>query len=608
MDIREKGVFELQKYMSRGELSSAEIVDSYIERIDSLDCGYFGLNSIIQLNSSAIDIAKHLDLERKTGHIRGPLHGIPIVVKDNFSTIDMPTSAGSLALAGMQTPFDAVQVQKLRQAGAVVLAKTNMDDFASGFTTCSSLGGQTLNPYDRQLTPGGSSGGTAVAVTASLATVGWGTDTGASLRGPAARNSLFALRPTIGLLSMGGVVPLSRTHDSAAPMARSVADLSVALDAVLRPALAKGRWFSKPAQINPAVNGRLGVVDAFAGSPIDPRIVAAFNRSLDHLREAGVSLVEVSLPSDIDPLQAIAWRFEFRRDINRFLATVPDAPCKTLRAIIDRGFFLSRLNEELEASEAIDSSTDSTRAEVLSRRRRLRRRLAEFLRNSNIDGLVYPSHASPPLPAGMQESGPPPPVSLARISGVGRPSPSMMLLSSVTGFPEITLPAGLISNGLPFGLEILGLPFSDWQLVGIARAYERVAEPRRAPDIAGAHGLALQARISRAGEDLAHALFEYDPRSGYVEYHLQRLAGAPASPMAVVVSTTCLGRAITLQPLGQMNTSETRGCFRVTAGQAMQLRRGEWGVTIVTNQYPEGITASLSPVLGSTPNLARPHR
>jgi len=233
--VYEASITDLQSAMKSDRLRSVDLVDAYIARINAYDHAGPALNAIIRLNPNARAEAATLDAERKAGKVRGPLHGIPVIVKDNYGTRDMITSAGTIALAGMRTPDDAFEVRRLREAGAVILGKSNMHELASGITTISSIGGQTCNPYDPDRNPGGSSGGSGAAVAASFSAVAWGSDTCGSIRIPSAVHNLFGLRPTKGLTSISGIVPLSHTQDVAGPLARTVMDLAIALDATVGP-------------------------------------------------------------------------------------------------------------------------------------------------------------------------------------------------------------------------------------------------------------------------------------------------------------------------------------------------------------------------------------
>ena len=233
VEVAEATIVELQAAMAAGEVTSKMLVEQYVARIDAYDEQGPRLNALLSLNPEAVATAEALDVERAAQGPRGPLHGIPVVLKDNFDTADMPTTGGSIALAGVVPPDDAFQVRRLREAGAVILGKTNLHELAAGITTVSSLGGQTRNPYDPARNPGGSSGGTGAAVAASFAAFGMGSDTCGSIRYPSAHHSLVGLRGTSGLSSRDGIIPLSHTQDIGGPLARSVTDLAIALDATV---------------------------------------------------------------------------------------------------------------------------------------------------------------------------------------------------------------------------------------------------------------------------------------------------------------------------------------------------------------------------------------
>lgn len=232
-DVSERSIGELQSAMATGEVSAAELVELYLNRIAAYDRNGPHLNAVLHLNPNATADARALDEERSRQGPRGPLHGIPVLLKDNFDTKDMPTTGASLALAGLVPREDAFQVRKLREAGAVLLGKVNLHELALGLTTVSSLSGQTLNPYDIGRAPGGSSGGSAVAAAASFAAFAMGTDTSGSIRIPSAHNALVGLRPSAGLSSRAGIIPFGHTQDTGGPMARTVTDIAIVLDATV---------------------------------------------------------------------------------------------------------------------------------------------------------------------------------------------------------------------------------------------------------------------------------------------------------------------------------------------------------------------------------------
>ena len=232
-DVMEKSISEIATALDTGEVTSRELVASYRARIEAYDQRGPALNAIIVINPNAVADADARDAERAQGRVRGPLHGIPVVVKDNYDMADLPTSGGAIGLATSVPPDDAFQVRRLREAGAVILGKTNMHELARGITTVSSIAGQTRNPYDPTRNPGGSSGGTGAAVAASFAAVGMGSDTCGSIRIPSAHHALVGLRGTRGLASGDGIIPLSTTQDIGGPLARSVRDLAITLDATV---------------------------------------------------------------------------------------------------------------------------------------------------------------------------------------------------------------------------------------------------------------------------------------------------------------------------------------------------------------------------------------
>ncbi|MFI5312513.1 MAG: amidase family protein, partial [Gemmatimonadales bacterium] len=296
--VYEASITDLQAAMTSGRVTSVALVDAYTARIRAYDQAGPALNAMIRLNPNARRDAAILDSERRSGRLRGPLHGIPVILKDNYGTTDLATTAGSIALAGFVPSADAFQVRKLREAGAVILGKSNMHELASGITSISSMGGQTCNPYDPDRNPGGSSGGSGAAVAASFAAIAWGSDTCGSIRIPSASNNLFGLRPTKGLSSIDGIIPLSHSQDVGGPLARTVTDLAIGLDATIGadPADSATRILEgKPlprfvaALDTGALRGtRLGVVTTYFGTEADDqeggRIVRA---AIDRMKARG---------------------------------------------------------------------------------------------------------------------------------------------------------------------------------------------------------------------------------------------------------------------------------------------------------------------------------
>jgi amidase len=448
--------------METGDLTAVELVDFYLARIAAYDNAGPELNAFILVNAATRDEAAALDAERADSGPRGPLHGIPVVLKDNIGTADMKTTAGSLALKGFTPTKDSFQARKLREAGAVIIGKANLFEFALGWGTVSSLGGQTLDPYDLSRDPGGSSGGTAVAVTANFAAAGLGTDTCGSIRLPAAHNDLYALRPTSGLSSRAGVIPFSTTLDAVGPMARSVVDLAIVLDATV------GRDPADPSTVRVGTSylnavdpdglsgRRIGLV-TFGGDTEVERLVGS---AIDEMKAGGVEAVEVTLPSgmDIGPLFG-----ELRVALDEYLAAEPRAPVRSLREIVDLnvvtpavGGFLS----ELAAVTSLD--TDAYRA-ALEGRSRFRHAVVALMDEHHLDAIAYPASSSP-----------------AALIG-GDPSPFDCESAAYGGLPAMVVPAGSTPDGLPIGLELMGRPFAEPILIAIAAGYEAHTNHRSLP-------------------------------------------------------------------------------------------------------------------------------
>jgi amidase len=349
IDVTEASVTSLQDAMSHGQVTSEQLVRAYLARIAAYDHSGPGINALIRINPNAIRDARVLDAERRAGHVRGPLHGIPVIIKDNYDTGDMPTSAGSLALATSQPTHDGFVVKRMRDAGAIILAKANMHELAAGITSISALGGQTRNPYDPTRCPGGSSGGTGAAIAASFAAVGWGSDTCGSIRIPSAFGSLFGLRPTQGMVSRTGIVPLSHTQDIGGPLARTATDLAIALDvsvgydpadsvtAVLQQKPAP--HFQAALDRNAMRGARIGVFTHYFADA-DSEVADTVRAAISAMKAQGATVIDVRIP-DFDSLivNSTVGVMETKYDLAQYLSHVPNAPVHSLREILDRGLF-----------------------------------------------------------------------------------------------------------------------------------------------------------------------------------------------------------------------------------------------------------------------------
>jgi Asp-tRNA(Asn)/Glu-tRNA(Gln) amidotransferase A subunit family amidase len=473
-DAFEKTIPELQEAMERREVTSRELVRQYLERIEAFDRGGPILNSLLYVNPRALEEADALDRERQERGPRGPLHGLPIILKDNYDTRDMPTTGSSVALAGFVPKDDSFQVRKLREAGALVLAKSNLHELARGITTVSSLGGQTLNPYEPSRNPGGSSGGTAAAVAANLATVGMGSDTCGSIRIPAANNNLFGLRVTQGLSSRDGIIPLSHTQDVGGPLARSVIDLVLVLDATVGPdpadpqtSVAAGRipesyrQFLKPDGLKGI---RLGLLKSYLeASPPEKEMTDVVLAAVEAMKKEGAEAVEIEIEKLSELLEASGViGMEFKFDLEDYLEAAGETPVRNLGEILDRGLYHDALGPIFRTSNDAKENSEEYR-KALARRKDVQEELLRAMKKHRLDAIVYPTLRVKP-------------------ARVGDPQPgSSCTVSAHSGLPAFSLPAGFTRDGVPVGIELLGKAFEEGELIAMAYAYEQAARPRRFP-------------------------------------------------------------------------------------------------------------------------------
>ena len=482
-DVTEKSIRQIHAAIVRGDLTCRRLIDTYLRRIAHYDQST-ELNSILVVNPRARARADQLDREfKRTGQLR-PLHGIAVIVKDNYDTHDLPTTAGSIALKGSIPPDDAYQVRQLREAGAIVLAKSNMAEFAfSPHFTVSSIGGITRNPYDLERVPAGSSGGTAAAVAANFGTIGMGTDTGNSIRGPSSHTSLVGLRPTLGLTSRDGIVPLFLRNDVGGPMCRTVEDVARVMDVIsgfdpADPITANSRN-QMPATYLSSLNtdglkgARIGILQTLSDQEsADEEIQELFKKAVNVLRKAGAEIIEsVDIPQ-AKQMQKDLWRNTFRHDIEEYLSSLGEtAPFKSLEAIVASGRFdesvANRLSDalgakipaDLQAPYSADPADDP-------KRRKLRTTVLRIMDEQNIDALIYPTWNNPPR----------------RVGDLSSPDGNnSFFIPPHTGQPAITVPMGFTNGGLPAGLQLLGRPFSEPMLLKLAYAYEKLTNHRRTP-------------------------------------------------------------------------------------------------------------------------------
>ncbi len=533
-EVAEASIPDLRAALEDGRVTSAQLVDLYLARIEAYDRMGPALNTIIRLNPLARRQAEALDAERAAGTVRGPMHGIPVLMKDNYDMDWMPTTGSSLALAGLRPADNAFQVKRLLDAGAVILGKTNLHELAAGITTISSLGGQTRNPYDPARNPGGSSGGTGAAVAASFAAVAWGSDTCGSIRIPASVHNLFGLRPTKGLSSIDGILPLSHSQDTGGPLTRTVADLAIALDATVGrdpadPAtgILDGREtpnFQAALDAAALDGARIGVLEAWvpeqgsAGS-----VTRVIRDALAEMEELGAAVVDVTIP-DMDDLLSNTGLidFEFKFDLMDYLAGVPDVPVSSLEEILESGLHHEALDGNFRRRNARDARESPELDETMERRRALTAAVVDLLDREGLDALAYPTMRQETALIGAAPTG------------------ATCFLSAHTGLPALTIPAGFTSNGLPVGLELLGRSLDDARLVAFASAYESAAPRRRAPLrtpplVNGAAPPPVQLAIDPPSGDGVDAVMAVDLPTGTLSYRITISAENPADVYGTVL-------------------------------------------------------------------------
>ncbi|MEL6813958.1 MAG: amidase family protein [Cyanobacteria bacterium J06598_3] len=482
-DIEEATIAELQQVLEQKQLSASTLVDYYLARIKRLDPQ---LKALLSLNPQAKSEATALDTERASGALRGPLHGIPIIVKDNIDTAQMPTTGGCQALAAMQPPDDAFVITQLRQAGAIVLGKANLHELAYSGETVSGLGGQTCNPYNLEYTPGGSSGGTAAAIAANLATVGLGTDTVNSVRSPASACNLVGLRPTAGLISRDGLIPVALSQDVIGPMGRTVTDVAILLDAIAvddpnDPMTARsagqtnrGYQAALSAENLKAHNlggVRLGIIRSLFGQDSHHQSVnQLMDNALTTLGELGAQCMEIAVNIDIDNLieELSVTLWEGKLHLNQYLQNLGTAaPVQSLKALLESKQVHPSIHPMLKKREGVNSPLGNSEywQRLYPRRAELRSLLIHLFQQYQLDALVYPHQKQVVAPIGKPQKG------------------RNGFLAAASGFPALTVPAGFVPGGLPVGLEFMAMPFQEPRLLQLAYVYEQKTQWRRRPEL-----------------------------------------------------------------------------------------------------------------------------
>ena len=486
-------IAETQAAIREGRTSCRAIVETYLARIKAYDQtplgpDHFRLNAIVLINPNALAEADACDRSFAATHKLPPLGGIAVLIKDNYDTAGLQTTGGSLALKGFIPQHDATMVARLRAAGAIILAKTNMAEWAfSPYVTASSIAGITRNPYDLTRVPAGSSGGTAAAVAASLGESGLGTDTGNSIRGPSSHNDLVGIRPTIGLTSRSGIIPLFAHNDIGGPMARTVAD-AAALLSVLAGSDPEDPDTAIAAEQYPHPTGidytqyldrhglkgaRIGVFRQYFNTPeTDPEIKALTEAALKTLQEEGATLVDPFTIPDYDLLEKSLWCGDFEADLNAYFAHHPNAPYHDLKSIVASGLYLPYISEEMKGAIA-PPQKDDRRAPCPSvyqdpPKIAFRKALLDAMASQHLDAIVYPTWSNAPRKVGDTTS---------------PAGDNSQVLSPQTGFPAITVPMGFTHGNLPAGLTIFAPAFREDTLIRYAYDFEQTTHYRKDPPL-----------------------------------------------------------------------------------------------------------------------------
>jgi amidase len=490
-ELEEIGIGQLQDAMKSGQWSARSIAEGYLARIAAIDKQGSAINSIIELNPDALAIADAMDAERKAGHVRGPLHGIPVVIKDNIDTADkMKTSAGSLALAENIAARDAFVVSRLREAGAVILGKTNLSEWANFRSTHSTSGwsgrgGLTLNPYVLNRNACGSSSGTGSAIAANLAAIGVGTETDGSVVCPSSASGLVGIKPTLGLISRAGIIPIAHSQDTSGPMARTVRDAAILLgiltgaderDPITKSSRTKGHSDYTPfLDVNGLKGARIGVARQYFG----------FNDATDHLMTDAIALIKSLGATIVDPANIATngkfdatendvLQYEFKAGINKYLANAPSSvKSRTLSDLIKfneehRAEEMPYFGQEIfEQSEKRGPLTEKKYLDALAKNHRLARTegIDATIKTHKLDAIIAPTGG---------------PVWTTDLVNGDHFTGGYSSASAVAGYPHITVPAGMVF-GLPVGLSFFGGAWSEPSLIKYAYAFEQGSKARRKP-------------------------------------------------------------------------------------------------------------------------------
>lgn len=483
LKLEEITISEIHKALQNGDCTCEQVVQAYLDRIAAYD-QLAGMNALVVVNPKALDRARELDAELETTGELKKLHCIPMIVKDNYDTYDLQTAGGSATLEGSLPPDDAYQVRKIREVGAIVLAKSNMAEWAfSPMVTISSIAGETKNPYNLEHTTAGSSGGTAAAVAANLGTIGLGTDTGNSIRGPSSHNALVGIRSTLGLTSRDGIIPLYLRNDVGGPMGRTVEDAVRVLEVIAGydpadplTAHAQGKVPESYMQFlrkDGLKGAKIGVLTRLMeiGEP-SAEILGLFDQAIEDMRQAGAELVDIEVPG-FDSLRQNQWCPMFKVDLENYLASLGEnAPVKTLDEIVESGKYSDYIERNLRYFQGIegDPSADGIACQDAftdARRIAYREAIETVMDEQGLDAIIYPTWNNPP----------------ARIGDFsGYKGDNSQIIAPHTGQPAMTVPMGYGSGNLPAGIQFLGRMFDEPTLIKLTYGYEQATQHRKAPE------------------------------------------------------------------------------------------------------------------------------
>jgi Asp-tRNA(Asn)/Glu-tRNA(Gln) amidotransferase A subunit family amidase len=507
--VDETTIAQVQESYLAGKATAVEVVQAHLDRIGAYDKRGPLINSLVTINPHALDDAAALDARLKaTGRLVGPLHGIPVIVKDNLDVAGLPMTAGFQGWKNYMPAQDAPLVKKLRDAGAIILAKSSLSEFArgGGDNINSVVSGFARNPYNTAFATGGSSGGTGASIASSFGVVGIGTDTGGSVRMPSAHNALVGLRPTVGLVSRTGLVPLDSIRDTAGPMARSVTDMARLLDviagadpddaATARSAGHVAKTYAAFLKKDGLQRARLGVLrQVFASDVTDPQVIKHFAHTIAELQAAGAEIIDPFNVPELDtlprPPQTPA---QFKADLTLFIAKHPGIPFPSVQEIADSKL-LHPLHQEgfAQAAAAKPVAEDPETIEGLKNEQRYREAFTRAMDAAHIDAVIFPTWAQLPVLNGdrnTQLTRDPKPG--GKPTGLGS---SLTFVGSSLQWPALSVPSGYLGEGLPVGLQILGRAWDEGRLIRYAYAYEQGTHYRRPPPTVPPLASSLTARL-----------------------------------------------------------------------------------------------------------------